>query len=83
MPRKDTLVRKLQSAIAYVETVQELHRSEEAPLEIIQALQAVVAMLQEIRREVLLQELTRILHNEHLSEAARKEKVGKIFQSLA
>jgi DNA-binding FrmR family transcriptional regulator len=83
MQRKDILVRKLQSAIAYVETLQELYQRKEAPLEIVQSLQAAGGLLQEIRREVLLQELTSVLHNETLPTTARKEKVVKIFKSLA
>ena len=83
MQRKDIIVRKLQSATTYVETLQELYQRKEAPLELVQPLQAVVGMLQEIRREVLLQELTSVLHNEELPAAVRKEKVGKIFRLLA
>jgi hypothetical protein len=93
---QEPLVHKLQSATAYVETILELYqrnvrgsqtsrRSQRkvAPLELVQSLQAVVDVLHEIRREVLLQELTTVLHNEALPTAARNEKVVKIFQSLA
>jgi phosphopantothenate synthetase len=51
--------------------------------EIVQALQEVIDLLQEIRREVLRQELTSVLHNETLSVETRKERVAKIFQLLA
>jgi hypothetical protein len=81
--QQNTLSRKLHSAITYVETLQELYQGKEPPLEIVQALQEVVGLLQEIRREVLLQELTRVLHNGDLPEAVRNEKVGRIFKSLA
>jgi hypothetical protein len=83
MQRKDIIVRKLQSATAYIETLQELYQRKEAPLEIVQSLQAVVGLLQEIRREVLLQELRSVLHNEALPTAIRKEKVVRIFRLLA
>ena len=83
MQRKEILVRKMESATTYVETLQELYQRKEAPLELVQALQEVVGLLQEIRREVLLQELTRVLHNGDLPRAERKEKVVKIFQLLA
>jgi DNA-binding FrmR family transcriptional regulator len=83
MQQRDILVRKVQSAIAYLETIQEKYQDKEAPLKVVQLLQAVVGVLQEIRREVLLQELTSVLHNEAISAATRKEKVVKIFQSLA
>jgi hypothetical protein len=39
-------------------------------------------MLQEIRRKVLLQELTTVLHNKDLPEPVRNEKVARIFQLL-
>jgi hypothetical protein len=93
---QEPIVCKLQWATASIETIQELYKRnvrgsqtsrryqrKEARLELVQLLQAVVGMLHEIRREVLLQELTRILHNEALPPAARKEKVAKIFKSLA
>ncbi len=89
MHGRDRVVRKLQSATAYVDTIQELYQShvrrgqrKEAPLELVQPLQAVMGLLQEIRREVLLQELTSVLHNEALPAAARKAKVVKLFQLL-
>jgi hypothetical protein len=81
--QQDTLVRKLQSATTYVETLQELYQSREAALEIVQALHEVIDLLQEIRREVLRQELISVLHNEALPIAIRNEKVVKIFQLLA
>jgi hypothetical protein len=77
------LTRKLQSATAYVETFLELYQGNEDPLELIQPLHAVMGMLQDIRREVLLQELTTVLNNEDLPETVRNEKVVKIFQLLA
>jgi hypothetical protein len=81
--QQNTLSRKLQAATTYVETLQELYQSREAALEIVQALQEVIDLLQEIRREVLRQELTSVLHNETLSVETRKERVAKIFQLLA
>ena len=66
---------KLHSATAYIETFLELYQRKEASLELVQPLQAVLGMLHEIHREVLLQELTRVLHNEELATAERKEKV--------
>jgi hypothetical protein len=75
------LALKLHSATEYLEPIQELYQRKEAWLELVQLLQAVVSLLQEIRREVLLQELTALLHNEDLPEARRKEKVGKYFSS--
>jgi hypothetical protein len=83
MQRRDIVVRKLQSAIAYLETIQEKYQVKEAPLELVQPLQAVMGMLQEIRREVLTRELTTVLRNEALPAAERNEKVVKIFQLLA
>ena len=83
MQQQDTLVRKLQSATAYLETFMELYQRNEDPLELVEPLQVVMSMLQEIRREVLLQELTATLHSEDLPEAARNEKVVTIFQLLA
>jgi hypothetical protein len=80
---QEPIVRKFESATAYIETIQELYQRKEARLELVQLLQAVGAMLHEIRREVLLQELTCVLHNEALPRAERKEKVVKIFQLLA
>jgi hypothetical protein len=88
--QQDTLARKLQSATVYIETLTEVYQSQVTlgqrkvpPLELVQALQEVVDLLKEIRREVLLQELTRILHNGDLPEVVRNETVGKIFKSLA
>jgi hypothetical protein len=81
--RRDILIHKLQSATVYVETLQELYQRREAPLEIVWALQEMIDLLQEIHREVLLQELTSVMYNEDLPRAERKEKVVKIFQLLA
>jgi DNA-binding FrmR family transcriptional regulator len=83
MQQRDILIRKLQSATTYLETIQVKYQDREDPLELAQPLQAVVSVLQEIRREVLLQELTTVLHTKAISAATRKEKVVKIFQSLA
>jgi NAD(P)H-nitrite reductase large subunit len=80
---QEPLAQKLQSAIAYLETFLELYQRKEDPLELVQPLHTVMGMLQEIRREVLLQELTTVLNNEDLPRAERKEKVVKIFQLLA
>jgi hypothetical protein len=80
--KQDPLARKLQSATAYVETFLELYQSNEDPLELAGQLQAAIDVLREIRREVLLQELTTVLHNEDLPETVRNEKVVKIFQLL-
>ena len=82
MQRKDTVSRKLQSATAYVESIQELYQRKEALLEIVQSLHVVVSLLQEIRREVLLQELISVLHDEVLPVESRKEKVVKLFQFI-
>jgi hypothetical protein len=60
----------------------ELYQRKEDPLELVQPLHTVMGMLHEIRREVLTQELTTVLHNEDLPETARKEKVVKIFHLL-
>jgi hypothetical protein len=81
--KQDPLARKLQSATAYVETFLELYQRKEDPLELVQPLHAVMGMLQEVRREVLTQELTTVLNDENLPEAARNEEVEKIFQLLA
>jgi DNA-binding FrmR family transcriptional regulator len=83
MQRRVILTRKLQSATTSLETIQKKYQGKAAPLELIQLLHAVVGMLQEIRREVLLQELTSVLRNEALPAARRKEKVARIFQLLA
>jgi hypothetical protein len=82
MQRRETLYRKLQSATAYLETIQEKYQDKELPLELIEPLHAVVSMLQEIRREILLQELTTFLHDEAIPAVIRNETVGKIFQLL-
>ena len=82
MQRRETLYRKLQSATAYPETIQEKYQDKELPLELIEPLHAVVSMLQEIRREILLQELTTFLHDEAIPAVIRNETVGKIFQLL-
>jgi hypothetical protein len=74
MQQRETLIQKLQSATAYLETIQGKYQDKEAPLALIQPLHAVIGMLQEIRRQILLQELTTILHNEALSRATQKEK---------
>ncbi len=83
MQRNDRLVRKLQSAIAYLETFQEMYQDKEAPLELVQPLQAVLGMLREIRREIVLQELAAVLRSETRLTAIQKRKVIKIFQLLA
>jgi NAD(P)H-nitrite reductase large subunit len=80
--KQEPLARKLQSATAYVETFLELYQRKEDPLELVQPLHAVMGMLQEIRRQILLQELTAVLHNEDLQETVRNEKVVRIFQLL-
>jgi sulfite reductase beta subunit-like hemoprotein len=87
---QESIISKLQSATAYIEAIQELYqrnvrRSQrrEARLEFVQLLQAVGGMLHEIRREVLLRELTSVLHDETVPAATKKEKVVKIFQLLA
>jgi hypothetical protein len=82
MQQKETLVRKLQSATAYLETFQEMYQDKAAPLELIAPLHAVVEMLKEIHREVLLQEVRSVLHNADLPAVVRKEKVVTIFQLL-
>ncbi len=82
MQQRETLVRKLQSATAYLETFQEMYQDKAAPLELIEPLQAVVKMLKEIHWEVLIQELRSVLHNADLPAAIRKERVVTIFQLL-
>jgi hypothetical protein len=82
MQRRETLYRKLQSATAYLETFQEMYQDKEVPLELIEPLHAVVSMLHEIRREILLQELATALRSETRWTAIQKEKVIKIFQLL-
>jgi hypothetical protein len=83
MQQRETLVRKLQSATTSLAAIQEKYQDKAAPLELVPLLQVVMGMLQENRREILLQELTTVLHNEAIPAATRKEKVVKIFQSLA
>jgi NAD(P)H-nitrite reductase large subunit len=80
--KQDPLTRKLESATAYVETFLELYQRKEDPLELVQPLHTVMGMLQEIRREILLQELTTVLHDEAIPAVTRNETVGKIFQLL-
>jgi hypothetical protein len=77
------IVRKLQSATASLETILERYQGNEDPLELAEQLQAVIKLIRGIRREVLLQELTTVLHNEDLPTATRKDKVVKLFQLLA
>ena len=73
----------MESATAYVETFLELYQRKEEPIELVEPLDTVMGILQEIRRKVLLQELTTVLNNEDLPEIVRNEKVVKIFQLLA
>jgi hypothetical protein len=80
--KQDPLARKLQSATTYIETFLELYQRKEDPLELVQPLHTVLGMLQEIRRKVLLRELTTVLNNENLPETVRNEKVVRIFQLL-
>jgi hypothetical protein len=81
--KQDPLAQELRSAIALVETILELYQRNDDPLELVQSLHVVMGMLQEIRQEVLLQELMAVLNNEDLPEAVRNEKVVRIFQLLA
>jgi hypothetical protein len=88
--RSNQIVHTLQSAATQLEAVLKLYQSQvrlgqrkEDPLKLLQQLHGVGIVLQKIRWEVLLQELTRVLHNGDLPEAVRNEKVGKIFKSLA
>jgi hypothetical protein len=83
MQQRDILIRKLQSATAYLDAIQEKYEDNEAPLELVQPLHVVVSVLQETRREVLLQELSSVLHNEDLPAATRNKKVATLFQLLA
>jgi hypothetical protein len=80
---QDLIVRKLQSATAYLETIQEVYQDKDAQRELIEPLQVVVSMLREVQREVLLRELTTVLHNEDLPTTTRKDKVIKLFPLLA
>ena len=82
MQRRESFIQKLQSATAYLETVQEKYQDKEASCELIEPLHAVVEMLKEIHREVLIQELRSVLHNADLPAVVRKEKVVTIFQLL-
>jgi DNA-binding FrmR family transcriptional regulator len=82
MQRREPLARKLQSATAYLETIQEMYQDKAAPLELVEPLQAVLGMLQEVQREVVFQELMTVLHNETVPVEARKDKVIKLFQLL-
>jgi hypothetical protein len=66
-----------------VETFLELYQRKEDPLALVQPLRTVMGMLQEIRREVLFQELRSVLRNEDLPEAIRNKKVVTIFRLLA
>jgi hypothetical protein len=80
---REPLVHKFQSATAYLETILEMYQRKEAPLELAEQLQGVIGVIRGIRWEVLTQELKTVLNTEDLPEAARKKKVGKIFQLLA
>jgi hypothetical protein len=82
MQRREILIRKLQSATAYLETIQKKYQDKDAPLELIELLHEVVEMLKEIHREVLIQELRNVLHNANLPAAKRKKKVVTLFQLL-
>jgi DNA-binding FrmR family transcriptional regulator len=77
MQQRDILIRKVQSATAYLETAQEMYQDKEAPLELVQLLEAVIGVLQEIRRDVITQELTSVLENEALPAATRKAGEAK------
>jgi hypothetical protein len=83
MQRRNRLVRKWQSATAYLEAIQEKYQDKEAPLELAEHLHAVIGVLKEIHREVVIQELRSVLNNEDLPATRRKEKVIKLFQLLA
>jgi hypothetical protein len=82
MQQRETLIRKLQSATAYLAAIQEKYQDKEVPLELVEPLQAVVGVLHEIQREVLLQELTTVLHNAALPVKTRKDKVVNVFHLL-
>ncbi len=82
MQQRETLYRKLQSAAAYLETCQEMYQDKEEPLALIESLHAVVSMLEEIRREILRQELATVLRSETRLTAMQKKKVVNIFQLL-
>jgi DNA-binding FrmR family transcriptional regulator len=76
-------LQRFQLATAQLGAVQKLYQRKEDPLKLAEQLQEVMGMVHEIRREVLTQELTSVLHNEVLPAETRKEKVVKIFQLLA
>jgi hypothetical protein len=76
---QDALVGKLQAATAYLETIQEKYQDKEAPLKLAEQLHAVIGLLDEIHREVVMQELTSVLQNETLPTATRKATVAKLF----
>jgi hypothetical protein len=76
---QEGLVGKLQAATAKLETIRKLYQSKEAPIELVEHLQAVIGVLKEIQREVVIQELTRVVSNEALPTATRKATVTKLF----
>jgi hypothetical protein len=82
MQQRDTIIQKLQSATAYLETFQEKYQDKAAPLELVEPLHAVVEMLKEIHREVLIQEVRSVLHDGDLPAAKRKERLVTLFQLL-
>ena len=59
-----------------------MYQDKEVPLALIEPLHAVGSMLQEIRREILLQELATVLRSETRWTAIQKEKVVALFQLL-
>jgi DNA-binding FrmR family transcriptional regulator len=77
---REPLVPKFQSEIAQLEAILNLYQRKEDPLKLAQQLQAVIGTVNEIRWDLLTQELTTVLHNEDLPAARRKEKVVRIFQ---
>jgi hypothetical protein len=82
MQRRDTLVQKLQSTTAYLETILEKYQNNEEPLLLAEQLQGVSGALKKIYREVVLQELTRVVNNEALPAATRKATGAKLFQLM-
>ena len=82
MQQREALIRKLQSATASLETIQAQYQDKAAPLALIEPLHAVMEMLQEIHREVVLQELRSNVLNADMPAAIRKEKGGALFQLL-
>jgi DNA-binding FrmR family transcriptional regulator len=76
---QDPLVGKLQSATAQLETILRLYQRNEDPLMLAEQLQGVIGALKKIQREVVTQELQRVLSTEALPAATRKEKVEKLF----